>query len=275
MTFPLHLRKEVLHLDLESATEVNNRLSLQYKTEQDPEKRREIIAILYRLDLPVFKRWKLFNFDEKEDYEQEAYFWIARALDTFDPQKGAFLAWLKSYYVRESQRQYLEKKAKRQKAQEAAQALPEEDPDEPLDTLFWQEAKALVGEDWAIVQPVLFDSQSITDVAKALSLPRKTADNRYRRALDTLRVHLAKRAVKPSTSSEVPGEGEWVGINKFCRIMDLSRRYFTKLLHPSWESDCPYYINPLHYTPLQGGRVRYLFTPSRGLVYPEILRKKT
>jgi DNA-directed RNA polymerase specialized sigma24 family protein len=275
MTVSLKIGRQGLDIDLDAAIEVNNRLSSQYKTEPSPEKRRELIAILYRLNLPLFRKWKLFNFDEKEDYEQEAFFWISRALDTFDPQKGAFLAWLKRYYVAESQRQYLESKAKRQKVQEAAQALPSIDPQEPLDTLFWEEAKALLGPDWPVVRAVLFESQSITDLAKAQGISRTTLDSHYRRGLDTLRAHLVKRAVKPSTLQESPGEGEWVGPKKFCRIMDISAPYLKDLLNPDRPAEkCPYLINPLHYTPLPGGRIRDLVTPSRGRGFPEILRRR-
>lgn len=275
MTVSLKIGRQVLDIDLDAAIAVNNALSTQYKTEANPEKRREIISILYKLNLPLFKKWRLFNFEEKEDYEQEAFFWIARALDTFDPAKGAFLAWLKSYYVRESQRQYMAAQSKRQRAQEAALAQPEDPPPEPTDTLFWTEAEAILGEDWSIVRAVLFESKTMVDIAKIRGVPRKTADNQYRRGLDTLRIHLAKRAVKASTLQESPGEGEWVGFKKFCRIMTISPNYLQNLLNKNRPASvCPLYINPLHYTPLQGGRIRYLFTPSRGLVYPEILRKK-
>lgn len=274
MTVSLKIGRQILDIDLDAAIEVNNRLSAQYKTEPSQEKRRELIAILYRLNLPLFRRWKLFNFKEKEDYEQEAFFWISRALDTFQPDKGAFIAWLKSYYIKESQRQYLNSQTRHQKAQDAAQALPEEDPTEPQDHLFWAEAKSLVGPDWPLLQGVLFDGKSLSDLARAHRLPRQTAVNHYHRGLDILRAHLVKRATKPSTLGETPAEGEWVGHKKFCRIMDISTLYLDRLLHPEWETTCPYYLNPLHYTPLQGGRIRYLFTSARGLVYPEILRKK-
>lgn len=274
MTVSLKIGRQVLDIDLDSAIEVNNRLSAQYKTEPSPEKRREIIAILYRLNLPLFRKWKIFNFDEKEDYEQEAFFWIARALDTFDPQKGAFLAWLKRYYVQESRRQHIEARARLQKSKEAAQSLPEEEAEESPDSLFWAEAETLVGKDWPILRAVLFDGRTLSDIARARNLPRQTTVNYYHRGLDTLRTHLVKRAAKPSTLQETPGEGEWVGLKKFCRIMDISAYYLKRMLHPDWDATCPYYINPLHYSPIQGGRLRYLFTPSRGLVYPEILRKK-
>src|SRR6267142_1258324 len=114
----LRVGRQTLDIDLDAAIEVNNKLSAQYKAESDPERRREIISILYRLNLPLFRKWKLFNFEDKRDYEQESFFFVSRALEKFQPGRGAFLHFLKQYYVKESQRQYVNGRTKQRNISE-------------------------------------------------------------------------------------------------------------------------------------------------------------
>lgn len=287
----LRVGRQTLDIDLDAAIEVNNKLSAQYKAEADPERRREIISILYRLNLPLFRKWKIFNFEDKRDYEQEAFFFVSRALEKFQPGRGAFLHFLKQYYVKESQRQYSLGKAKLRNISEsienagfgAASGLDGErdvrwkTDEEGSDALFWRDASALLGEDtWEIVHGCIFGGMTPTDIARQRQQPQRTVNYKYNRGLETLRTLIAKRMLKAGPAGEKLGEGEWVGPKKFCRILEISPNYLKDLLNPNRPASvCPLYINPLHFLPLQGGRIRYLFTTDRGMVYPELIRKKT
>lgn len=273
----LNLRGQTLSLPLEAAIETNNRLSARYKAETDAEKRREIIDILYQINIPLFKKWQIFNYDEKEDYSQEAYFFIARALEKYDPSRGAFLFTLKQYYVKESQRQYLKGQAKQTNIREAVSAQGERVTEEDAsDSLFWQEARQLIGEEaWEIVGPCLFDGLTPTDVARALHRPQRTINYKYNRALEDLKIHLARKSIRSARIPETIGEGEWLGSKKFCRILDITPRYLKDWLNPNRPiSVCPTYLDPRDVAHVQGIRVRYLFTPRDGLVFPRSIPKK-
>lgn len=273
----LRVGSQTLELSLDAMMEANNRFSVLYRTERSPERRRDIIALLYQINLPLFKKWEIYDFSQKQDYSQEAFFFIARALEKFDPARGHFLAFLKKYFVEEAKRQYLNAQAKQQNIRDAVDAAPLPALQEEMaDTLFWQEAQQLLGEDtWDIVHGCLFGGKTPTDVARERGHPIRTVNYKYNRALEVLRTHIAKRSLRAGAIPETLGEGDWLGFKKFARVMDITPRYLKDWMNPHRPASvCPTYIDPRDIQRIQGVRFRYLFTAERGLVFPRQIRKK-
>ena len=80
--------------------EQNQELSKLYVAEKNKERRGEIAHRLYELDLPLFKEWDLIPRDSGEDYRQDAFLWTVMALETYEPEKGAFIYWLRKHVFR-------------------------------------------------------------------------------------------------------------------------------------------------------------------------------
>src|SRR3990167_1572404 len=118
--------------------------------------------MLYELDRPIFHAWRVFGRENQEDYEQEAFIWIHRALETFDPTRGAFLRHLKDYVKKAKEAFYakvnnISPDAKRTRLDRKQQSGPErvneklvvhgygeedEEAEEHNDAFFWEKVKS-------------------------------------------------------------------------------------------------------------------------------------
>lgn len=274
----LRVGRESFDLSLPVALNVNNRMAVLYKESSNPERRREIVDLLYQLNIGLFRSWKIYDYSQQADYSQEAFFFISRALEKFQPGRGLdFLPFLKRYFVAESQRQYLNGQTRDRRLQETISSQPvvEAVTQEDGDALFWAEARGLVGEEgWAILEPCIFGGLTPTDVAHNLNIPIRTVNGRYNRAKEILRLHVAKRSAGPQRVDERLGDGDWLGAKKFCRTLDLTPRYLADWINPNRpKTVCPTYLDPRDVLRVQGIKIRYLFTAKRGLEYPRTIAK--
>lgn len=253
---------------------VNNRLSVQYKEEQDPEKRRKILAVLYDLDKGLFKEWRVYGEENRKDYGQEAYFWIIAALETFKPGAGSFISWLK-WYVLKAQNQV--KEAGQRAALQGEQVEIIAPVEECLDSFHWKRVKAKCSpSEWVLLTSRVLYGFTLPEAAEKAGLTIDQASDRYTNLLKKLRIELSNQhdpqGIKPVKQPENEDGSKWLKKNQLCQRLQITPAYLKDLLNKKRPvKQAPYYIDPRDV--LEIGRIRYLETSAGGLIYPRILRK--
>ena len=280
----------------------NDEHSARWHDTADAAERRRIQAFLFELNLPLFQSWNIFDPDDRQDFEQQAYFHFDRALRTFKPGSGAFVAWLKRWYV---------KKAWTEKSEEisrdtdilAASAAPgshiepiaDETVDriyrrriagitestapsvapDPIDPIFGARLrKLLTHQQYRILDLRVFQAQRMEDVAAAVGLSVTTTAARLAEALQAAKVEMA-RGSGAARTPEAPTDGSrFLTRPAFAHLFQLTMAYLKVVLNPGLtQRHSPYFIDPRDTVPLQGGRIRYLESPA-GLVYPRLIQRQ-
>lgn len=268
--------------------DMNNRLSREYVREKDPFKRRDIIGLLYKLDFPLFKSWNVFNQDDRDDFEQEAYFWIKRALESFDPDQGAFIHYLKRYFIRkawrsEGRKHSMEIRASQLLGTEEANSSPELSTpgirEVIKDHILWKRIQEeLTDQEWKILKGILFENHTNRTLSEKLGLGeqriwalRKSAIHKIIRILNTDSHKKPDETEKYKELVEEDGNIKWLKTTEFARKMSFSYDHVRKLIDKTRR--CVWYIDPRDIIRKPVPRIRYLCLDG-GLVYPRFLRKK-
>lgn len=98
-TFKVRIEEDLIEVDIPDFYERNQALAIAYKTENEQHSKNEIAAKILKLCAPVFKAWKIADHDDRDDFKQDCFFITLMALDSFNPQKGAFVSWLRGYAI--------------------------------------------------------------------------------------------------------------------------------------------------------------------------------
>ena len=280
---------------MDKAVALNNSLSTRYKSETSPDRRREILQTLFEIDRPIFHAWRVFGRENQKDYEQEAFIWMHRALDTFDPSRGAFLHHLKDY-VRKAKEDFYAKvrnlspEALRKRREgdrrhpgtlkEKIEALDveEESEEEHPDALFWRRIKAVcTPQQWTLLELRMFEGLTNEEAAVRVGVNFNTAAERLGEAYNIIRLEMAKKPSGPPTiqKTKADGESSWLSPKLLWERLGVSGRYGRMLMDEGLSGHyCPYLIDPRDVLPIHGGRIRYLETYRDGLVFPRLLRRK-
>lgn len=256
---------------------LNNRLSERYKVEQNPTIRREIAAHLFELDFPLFRVWRVFGEENQEDYEQEAFILFQRALDAFAPARGAFVNYLQRFTVGKARRLAFGSVAKHLKIEAAAEAAPVEDQeDPPTDPIFWSKIKkAVTAEQWAVLEPRLFEGKTPEEIADRVGTSVDTARARLHDALSAVKVEMARGGGIKSAIQNVVDGSEWVPRRVFAQRLSLTLEYVKMLLCKTLNPrKCPLQIDSRDVLDVNGCRIRFLEKPNEGLIYPRFIRRK-
>jgi len=261
----------------------NDRLSKQYHKSQDPAERREIVAILYNLDIGLFRAWRVFGEENRRDYQQEAFLWLTRALETFKPGKGAFIPWLK-YYILKAQAEVSEagKKTLVTDSTNTEIDSPIVQSEGSLDTQFWAKARKLCTDDeWAILEGRMLLGLPVAEAKARAGLSREKASSLYANVLQRIRIEIATQNLHDTTKKESSNspiftpEPTWVGKKWLQARLQITDDYLKNLLDPNRPASvCPFLIDPIDVLAISGTRIRYWETPTRGLVHPRIIRRR-
>lgn len=84
----------------------------KYLAESAPRRRSYLEGMLFRLHAPIFRPWLVWDGEDRPDFEQESFFFFRKALESYQPGKGAFVAWVK-VYARWARKEYLIEKGRR------------------------------------------------------------------------------------------------------------------------------------------------------------------
>lgn len=281
MAYTAKINGQTLEIPRADFLAANDRLSAQYHSEPDPAKRRQIVGTLYDLDKRLFRDWRVFGEENRRDYEQEAFLWLSRALETFKPGKGAFVYWLK-FYILKAQEEVAQ--AGRETATQSG-SLPDTvaSPSEPPpDTQFWNRIKRQCTEqDWAIISARMFGQATAAEAAEQAGLTIDQAKSRYSALLQKIRLDIGTTNLHAPTKNKsvIPIENDdgsrWVDKKYLIEKLSLTPAYIKDLLNEDRPIEvCPWTIDSRDYLPIRGGRIRYLETHDRGLVYPRFPRKR-
>jgi len=223
------VNKTFIDVPLEEYIRLNNHLSEQYKSEKDYIRRQDIIKNLYLLDIPLFRSWKVFNMEDREDFEQEAYLWIERALETFKPGKGAFLNWLKRWYVLKSWTAEQSRYAKQGVTEQLDGTEPVEE--DRSDFMFWNKVQKSCSEDeWKVLNAVFFDGRTYAD------LEAETGKNRVYWAkvksavFNRIRDITIKGQTKSYQNTDFFKENIWIPITEFASRFRYSLQHTKSLV---------------------------------------------
>ena len=288
MTYKVELFGDEIPLNKRDFVKINNSLSKKYVAETDPAKRRAIAETLFRVDKALFRVWKVWDPADRGDYEQEAYLWTYRALETFSPGKGSFVGWLR-WYVMQAQAEYGAQVEDR--AKEGA-TLPDEanmphTPPAQGDPLFWESLRGyLSAPEWRLLSLRFLEGRDLAYIAGVLKAHIPTISRRIASLGDKIRLWTAKNsdcASKGAKASlhngylhEQPADFagvRWITKVALCDRLGISMGYLSLLLSPRADARrCPLEIDRRDVLKVQGVRVRYL-EDARGLVYPRLLRR--
>ena len=281
MAYLAKIGNETLEIGRKEFLAANDRLSVQWHQESDPGRRREIVRVLFDLDLRLFRAWRVFGNDNRADYEQEAFLWLTRALETFKPGKGAFVAWLK-FYILKAQEE-VSQAGRRTAANAPAPSDEIEAPtEEGPDHQFWCQVRSkCTDEEWILLSARLLEGLSAVDAAAKADMHPDRAKKLYSAILQRVRIDIASRHLHDATknisgnSPVFTDEPIWVQKNWLRKRLDLTAENLKDLLNQDRPIEVtPWFIDPLDVAPIMGGRIRYWETRDRGLVHPKFLRKK-
>ncbi len=256
----------------------NTTLATEYKA-ASPSKRQSIIEELYKLDLPLFQAWRIFG-EEREDYRQEAYLWLCRCLDTYKPDKGPFVHWLR-FYIRKTYDAHTQarKPDKNLVSIDADGVKPiEAEPPDPSDPAFWDLVKqACTSKQWELIDLRYRQGIGIGEIAKRLKVYPARVRAPLLDAFDKIKELSLKlhHDSQNKVSTLDPSDSRWLNRKELGRILGIRDARLKELLEPKRDPHyCPFQIDPRDIIRLPTVRIRFLET-DKGLIYPRFIRRGT
>ena len=303
MDYKVKIRGKPVTVPYDKFIAWNNDLSKRYHEEKDLARRREIAAFLFDLDKPLFQSWDIFDPDDRQDYEQEAFLHFITALQRHDPSRGAFVDTLKRFYQRTAKSAAFDTARKQQEIRKAA-GDEVDPPAAPKDQEGDQEARIAAIQEFATNQDYGQENDADTPVLDPLTekrlrksltpeqyrvfdlrinqgLPRdQVADiaglseavvrKRLQEAIGAANIAINKVTTRVP---ELPDGSRWITKDAFCHLFGISRAYLKTILNPSASPQrSAHYIDPRDTTALQGTRIRYLERED-GLHFPRLIRR--
>lgn len=251
----------------------NDDLAGRYAT-ASPSARQNILGELYKLDLKLFQAWRILG-DERDDYQQEAVIWLARALESFKPGKGPFVNWLRGYILKtfRSHVKTYKRKAERLPDDTETSDTVQETGNDPL---FWRQVKATVTpQQWELIRLRFHEGRTIDEIATL----KGTYKDRIRAPLlDAIQaVKVASFSTLSSPAKKIstldPTESSWIPPQTLAIRLGLDLKQLHRICAPNIGKEiCPFTIDPRDLLRLsrQRYRIRFLETDS-GLIYPRFI----
>lgn len=254
----------------------NDDLARRYQT-ASPTAKQNIIAELYKLDISLFQAWRVLG-DDRDDYKQEAYFWLERCLTTYKADKGPFVNWLR-FYIQKTFEAHLSQAKRVKSTYEAAEQDNDTKEDqEPLDNLFWIKAKEVVTEEqWDLIHLRFHQGLGIEEIAKL----KKTYPAKVRAPLNEALTKIKESSLSNHNASHKnisvidPTESRWLKKKDLCERLGLEPQNLKALLNQNLDPHyCPFIIHPGDILRTPSVRIRFLET-KESLVYPRFIRRGT
>lgn len=284
--------------------EQNQELSKLYVNEKNQERRGEIAHRIYELDLPLFKEWDLIPRDSREDYRQDAFLWIVMALETYEPEKGSFIYWLRKHIARAreqiksqgrswycatckhplpsySMARYHQAKGHEVDSNflesydpERDEQIVKDDEQEALESsINLKRLKALMTKDrWNMVELKVIRGMTTKQVAAAIGVSETTAEKRLDDIVNTLAAGVVAKSQE--NKDHILGDGsEWLSRRQICARMNIKKSYLQLMLSDVPRRECKFKIDRRDYSPISGGRIRYKESKDGGIVFPRIIER--
>ena len=279
----------------------NNEHSARYH-DATPDEKRRIVAFLYDINLPLFRSnsLNLPDKNDREDYEQEVFFHLTRALQKYRPGEGSFIHFLRKFYVKKAREEVFGETTERQEIKAAAAGEEIIEPNQigvrhdqnqrvgaiknafsnqntelpPLDPILKRRLeRILTHEQYRALDLRVLQGRSLEQVASAMDISVSSAYHRLKEALTAARIEM-ERDRQPKTQEQKDAT-RYLTRAEFCRLFSLTRRALQMLLAKDIPArQCPHMIDAADYLPIQGGRIRYLETAA-GLVHPTFIMRKS
>lgn len=286
--------------------EQNQMLSALYVKEKSKERRGEIAHRLYTLDLPLFKEWDLFENKDRADYKQDAFLWVMMALETYNPEKGSFIHWLRNY-INSAKQQVINANrtwfcvncqegvknydmVKKHKAkghtvessrmeshgEEHEEAVSEDDEEKTESLITLNRLKeSMSPERWNMIEMKVLKGMTSLEVASATGLSVGTTKKRIEDAVEALRCGMVIRAREERDPVMTDGS-EWMSLKHIAQRMRITYPYVKLLLSDATSvtrARCKHRIDPRDYSPVSGGRIRFKETKDGGIIYPRLIER--
>lgn len=166
----------------------NNRASSLY-IKADEDLKRRIALFIYRLDVSMFRPWTIRDVDHRRDYLSIAFTYTVQALETFKPDKGAFIPWLR-FYVLKAKEEYrnLYGTVTSELLNEVNILCDLSTINSEPDSLLWERVASLLSEDdYRLLQARVLESLTMGEIAGRFRLPLAEVSGRLNAMFKTLR----------------------------------------------------------------------------------------
>lgn len=258
--------KNYVNIPKKEWVKLNTSLSTQYKTADN---KTEIIEQLYRLNKPLFKSWNVFDKEDRPDFEQQSFLWTWKALESFNPKKGSFVAWLRWFVLKawtEHQSNFNKKILEVEETELENKTLDSGEPD----YVFWEKVEKEFPKDWVIIKAIFFELENTKELAKKLKISPNVLEQKKSTILQNLKAFRLKELnLKSQSDSAFLGE-TWITTTAFARTMGMTINYVRRLISPNSKSS--YRIDKRDIIKKPITRISYLRTPE-GLVYPRFIKR--
>lgn len=259
----------------------NNDLAGRYKA-ASPSARQNIILELYRLDLKLFQAWRVLG-DDREDYQQEAALWLARSLESYKPDKGPFVNWLRGY-IQNTFRHHVRTHKRKASALDDADDIPDSSDtigETAHDPLFWKVVKSRVSpEEWDLIRLRFHDGKTITEIAKIKGTYAERIRAPLQRAINLVKAAslstLTDANNKQTTISGLDSTASvWLSPKDLCARLGFDFKALRYFINPNIsKAYTPILIDPRDVLRMsrQKIRIRFLET-ANGLIYPRFIER--
>jgi len=258
--------------------EITNGLALEFKDATDLIQRNNIIANIYKLSLPLFKSWNVFDREDMEDFEQTSYFYILRSLELWVPDRGSYLGYIKFYTLKAwtSEITKHDKDLSRTDAETQCGEQKKHNVDEFPDYGFWSKIRnKLSPDDWYLFSLIFFENTGMDEISILTKTPKALLTNLKKRIFDKVKtiIYKSRTPITPTQSDFV--KDYWYPVSEFCVKMRMTKNYVRELVkttpNTSWVIDKRDYIK----TPVV--RIHYRCEDGK-LIFPRfrkrVIRKK-
>lgn len=254
----------------------NDDLAKRYN-DASPSARQNILLDLYRLDLRLFQGWRVFGSEDKEDYQQEAAIWLDRALTSYKPTKGPFVAHLRWYILKTFNHHVKTHKSKAAPLDESHD-VSDNTTETAHDPLFWRKVKrAVTPEEWALIVLRFHEGKGIEEIARLRGTHAERIRGPLNRAVQAIKAaSMSKLAESQKETSHIDAsESVWMSPQHLSPKIGFSvsdiNRFCASNLDPS---QYPIAIDPRDFLRLSRKRLRIRFLESpQGLTYPRFTRR--
>lgn len=253
----------------------NNDLAGRYK-DASTSARQNIITELYRLDLKLFQAWRVLG-DDREDYQQEAALWLTRSLETYKPDKGPFVNWLRGY-IQNTFRHHVKTHKRTAEQLPDSDDLSDNEPETAHDPLFWKGVRRRVTpEQWDLIRLRFHENKTIGEIAKEKGTYAERIRGPLNMAIQAVKVaSIHNHQLSPKNVSALDSvQSEWIPPKDMAARLGFTEADFTDLLSPTRDPHhCPYTIDPRDVLRISRKRIRVRFLETdKGIVYPRFVQR--
>jgi len=229
--------------------EITNKLALEFQEATDLAQRNNVISSIYKLALPLFKSWNVFDREDAEDFEQTSYFYILRSLELWKPDKGSYLGYIKWYTLKAWTAEIArhDKDLNRTDAEIRCGEEKKHEVDEFPDYRFWSKIKnKLAPDDWYLFCLIFFENTGMDEISILTKTPKALLTNRKKHIFDKIKtiIYKSRTPITPTQSDFI--KDFWYPVSEFCVKMRMTKNYVRELVkttpNTTWVIDNRDYI---------------------------------